>query len=69
MKNFENISEYYNQIKLDYPTLSDYELLSIAVQMQHNDILRAGLVVSQADSHPSALEGITMQLGIGSGNV
>ena len=61
--NFKNVNRYYDELKLDYPKLSDYELLSIAVQMQQNDILVAGLNVSQSDKRPAALEYIAILLG------
>ena len=67
--NFESIGDYCKGLKDNYPKLSDYELLKIAVQMQRNDILRAGLNVSQSDTHPSALEAIAMQLGMKSKGV
>lgn len=63
MENFKSIYKYCDDLKLDYPKLSEYELLSIAVQMQRNDILKAGLVVFETDGSPSALEAIAMQLG------
>lgn len=65
MDNFKSIHDYYGDLGSNYEKLSDYEKLSIAVQMQRNDILRAGLVVSQGDKHASALESIAMQLGMG----
>ncbi|SHJ66373.1 hypothetical protein [Bacteroides stercorirosoris] len=64
MENFKSIYKYYNDLKLDYPKLSDYELLSIAVQMQRNDILKAGLTVFETDGTPPALEAIAIQLGM-----
>lgn len=64
MENFKSIYKYCDDLKLDYPKLSDYELLSIAVQMQRNDILKAGLNVTQSDERPTSLEAIAMQLGI-----
>ena len=64
--------EAYNKIvkdlKLDYPKLSDYELLSIAVQQQRNEILIAGLNVSRTDKYPSAIEAIAIQLGFSTSN-
>ena len=63
-ENFKTIHQYCDNLKLDYPKLSDFELLSIAVQMQKNDILRAGLNVPQTDSYPSALEAIAIMLGM-----
>lgn len=64
MENFKSIYKYCDDLKLDYPKLSDYELLLIAVQMQRNDILKAGLTVFETDTTPPALEAIAMQLGM-----
>lgn len=62
MENFKNLNKYYDNLKSGYPKLTDFELLSIAVQIQRNDILIAGLTVSQLDKHPSALEKIAILL-------
>lgn len=62
MENFKNLNKYYDNLKSGYPNLTDFELLSIAVQIQRNDILIAGLTVSQLDKHPSALEKIAILL-------
>lgn len=64
MENFKSIYKYCDDLKLDYPKLSDYELLSIAVQMQRNDILKAGLTVFKTGGTPPALEAIAIQLGM-----
>lgn len=48
---------------MDYPKLSDYELLNLAIQIQRNQILQAGLNVSSQDKYPSALEAIAISLG------
>ncbi|EFK36809.1 Uncharacterised protein [Chryseobacterium gleum] len=50
-------------LKLDYPDLTDYERLSIAVQIQRNQLIENGLNVSTDDSKPSALEAIAIALG------
>lgn len=63
MKNFNDIKDYCRDLKSDYPKLSDFEVLSLAVQMQRNDILRTGLTVFQSDDNPPALEAIAIQLG------
>ncbi|MDI6050818.1 hypothetical protein QLS31_13365 [Flavobacterium sp. XS2P24] len=62
MENFKSLNKYYDDLKSGYPKLTDFELLSIAVQIQRNDILIAGLTVSQLDKHPSALEKIAILL-------
>jgi hypothetical protein len=37
--------------------------IQLAIQIQRNDILIAGLNVSQSDKYPPALEAIAIQLG------
>jgi len=51
------------QLKEEYPKLSDFEILSLAIQIQRNQILENGLVVSSSDKYPSALEAIAIALG------
>lgn len=55
-------------LKLDFPDMSDYERLSLAVQIQRNQIIENGLNVSTDDSHPSALEAIAISLGFNEAN-
>lgn len=62
MENFKSLNKYYDELKSGYPKLTDFELLSIAVQIQRNEILIAGLTVSQSDKRPSALEKIAILL-------
>lgn len=50
-------------LKMDYPKLSDFELLTLAIQIERNQILENGLVVSRDDSKPTALEAISIALG------
>jgi hypothetical protein len=64
MENYQSIDGYCKDLKLNYPKLSEYECLSIAVQMQRNDILIAGLAVPGMDTYPPALEAIAIQLGM-----
>ncbi|MCK0159563.1 hypothetical protein [Allomuricauda sp. F6463D] len=39
------------------------EALGILIQDERNEILKRAFVLSDSDSHPSALEAIAMQLG------
>jgi hypothetical protein len=59
--------EDYNKIakllRKEYPKLSDFEILSLAVQIERNQILENGLVVSRSDRNPSGLESIAIALG------
>jgi len=43
--------------------LSDFEILSLAIQIERNQILENGLVVSSLDQSPSGLEAIAIALG------
>lgn len=61
--NFKSVKEYFEELKEDYPDLSDYQLLDAAIQLQRNDILVAGLQVSQNNNHPSGIEAIAISLG------
>lgn len=63
MDTVQTYSEIVKDLKLDYPKLSDFEVLKLAIQIQRNQILKAGLNVSSSDKHPSALEAIAISLG------
>ncbi len=58
-----SIAAIVEGLKLDYPKLTHYELLSRAVEKQRNEILIKGLKISPSGKHPSSLEAISMQLG------
>jgi len=61
-----NIQDYISiskQIRQDYPKLSDFEILSLSIQIERNQILENGLNVSYSDNHPAALEAIAIALG------
>lgn len=59
----ENYKRIAKQLKEEYSKLSDFEILSLAIQIQRNQILENGLVVSSSDKYPSALEAIAIALG------
>ncbi|RUT68575.1 histidine kinase [Flavobacterium cupreum] len=64
MKNrIESYYEIAKNLKKEYPKLSEFEILSLAVQIERNQILENGLAVSFEDKYPSALEGISIALG------
>jgi hypothetical protein len=63
MDTVQSYSLIVADLKLDYPKLSEYELLNLAIQIQRNQILQAGLNVSSQDKYPSALEAIAISLG------
>jgi len=62
MENFKSLKKYCEDLKFDYPKLTEFELLSIAVQMQRNNILISGLTVSKLNEYPAALEKIAILL-------
>jgi len=63
MDTVQTYTEIVKDLKLDYAKLSDFEVLNLAVQIQRNQILQAGLNVSAKDQYPSALEAIAISLG------
>ena len=63
MDRVQTYTEIVKDLKLDYPKLTDFEVLNLAIQIQRNQILQGGFNVSYTDSHPSALEAIAIALG------
>ncbi|MDN3665600.1 histidine kinase [Algibacter miyuki] len=59
----ENYNTIAKNLKKDYPKLSDFEILSLSIQIERNQILENGLVVSTSDKTPSGLESIGIALG------
>jgi len=64
----EDYNKIARQLKEEYPKLSDFEILSLAIQIERNQILENGLVVSSSDKHPSGLEAIAIALGFNENN-
>ena len=60
IESYSTIAKY---IKLDYPKLSDFQILSLAIQIESNQILENGLVVSTNNKTPAGLESIAISLG------
>lgn len=58
-----DIKKIVRDLKGSYPKLSDYELLNLAIQLQRNEILENGFVVSTNDKNPVGLEAIAIALG------
>lgn len=56
-------SEIVKELKVNYPKLSEYEILFLAIQIERNEILENGLAVSSNDSEPSGIEAIAIALG------
>ncbi len=61
----ESYDTIAKQLKKDYPKLSDFEILSLSIQIERNQILENGLAVSTSDSCPVGLEAIANALGHG----
>ncbi len=61
INDYESINTIEKGLKLDYPKLTDFERLSLAIQMQRNQILKAGFVINS--SGPNGLEAIAISLG------
>jgi hypothetical protein len=61
--NLPTISSLVKELRLDYPKLTEFEALQLAVQMQRNEIMRRAFVVGSNDNYPSALEAIAATLG------
>ncbi|TEB41067.1 histidine kinase, partial [Flavobacterium circumlabens] len=52
MKNrIESYYEIAKNLKKEYPKLSEFEILSLAVQIERNQILENGLAVSFEDKY------------------
>lgn len=63
MINIDRYSKIAEELKEDYPKLSDFERLTLAVQIERNKFLQAGLNVCRNNSTPGALEAIAISLG------
>ncbi len=65
----DTYSKIAKELKKDYPELSNFELLSLAIQIERNQIFEYGLNVSRTDNHPTSLEAIAIALGYTSDDV
>ncbi len=63
MEKTQTYSSIVKDLKMDYPKLTDYEALNLAIQIQRNQILVGAFNVSYNDSYPSALTSIAIALG------
>lgn len=59
----DTYSEIAKELKMDYPKLSDFELLSLAIQIERNQLLENGLNISRSNKYPASLEAIAIALG------
>ena len=51
------------ELKTYYSTLTEFELLSLAIQIERNQLLENGLNISRLDKYPASLEAIAIALG------
>ncbi len=58
IRRYSKIRENYNYLKEDFPNLTDFELMSLSIQEQRNEIIREGLGVSSFYKNPTYLEEI-----------
>jgi hypothetical protein len=56
-------TEIARELKLNHPKLTEYEILNLSIQIERNEILENGLVVSSNDNVPSGIEAIAISLG------
>jgi len=61
--NVRTFYEIEKELKLNYPKLNEYEVLTLAIQIERNEILENGLGVRTSDDAPSAVEAIAIALG------
>lgn len=59
----DNYNQIVKDLKKDYQNFTDFELLSLAIQIERNQLIENGLVVSTDDKTPSGLEAIAIALG------
>lgn len=59
----DSFTKISKQLKQDYPELTTYESLALAIQIERNQLLENGFVISTADTHPTGLEAIALALG------
>ena len=59
----DNYLKIAEELKSDYSTLTEFELLSLAIQIERNQLLENGLNISRYDKYPASLEAIAIALG------
>lgn len=50
-------------LKSHHKQLTEFEAISLAIQIERNQILENGLNVSRSDSHPPAIEALAIAFG------
>ena len=59
----EDFDKTTKQLKEEYPKLSDFEILTLSIQIERNQILKNSLYISRNDKGSSRLEAIQDSLG------
>lgn len=59
----KSYSKIAKDLKKIYPNLSDFELLSLSIEIERNMLIENGLNVSRKDKYPASLEAIAIALG------
>jgi len=59
----QSVIKYAEELQEYSEKLTDSDALRLAIEIERNEILRAGLNVSTNDSYPSALEALAIALG------
>jgi hypothetical protein len=62
---FKKEAELVKTLKKEFPTLTEFEALSIACKIRQNDIMISAFNIHPNDKYPTNLEAIGMALGYG----
>lgn len=57
----KDVNELYQDLKNDFPKMSDYELMKLAIEWNRNEIFQNAFC--SYGEHPSFLEAIAIQMG------
>lgn len=63
LEQIDDYSKIAKDLKEYYPKLTEFELLSLAIQIERNQLLENGLHISRLDNHPASLEAMAIALG------
>lgn len=61
-QNYRSLDEICKELESNY-NVTAFEALTLAVQIQRNEILISGLSVHQTDKYPASLAAIAIELG------
>ena len=63
MTKIQSYEAIATDLRSEYPDLTQFETLTLAIQIQKNEILENAFNVSRNDNYPSSLEAIAISLG------